>query len=141
MKSNIMTLPYSKTRARPFHSGEAAKQLLKSIPKLIGSPFVVQTSRGDGPVVGLTKVWSQTRGEAKLDDVQLHDLRHNFASAAVSSGQSLYVVGKLLGHTQASTTQRYAHLANDPLRMAADDISASIMERLGPRDSPAASSD
>nr|WP_310016074.1 tyrosine-type recombinase/integrase [Brucella pseudogrignonensis] len=46
----------------------------------------------------------------------IHDLRHNFASMAVSSGQSLYLAGKLLGHSQSQTTQRYAHLAPDPIR-------------------------
>ncbi|WP_353954642.1 tyrosine-type recombinase/integrase [Brucella pituitosa] len=55
-----------------------------------------------------------------------HDLRHNFASMAVSSGQSLYLVGKLLGHSQSQTTQRYAHLAPDPIRDAADSVSNMI---------------
>ncbi|WP_435655190.1 hypothetical protein [Brucella pituitosa] len=45
---------------------------------------------------------------------------------AVSSGQSLYLVGKLLGHSQSQTTQRYAHLALDPIRDAADSVSNMI---------------
>jgi len=53
-----------------------------------------------------------------LDDVRLHDLRHSMASDLLSSGAPLAVVGKVLGHTQASTTQRYAHLADDALRIA-----------------------
>jgi site-specific recombinase XerD len=57
---------------------------------------------------------------AKLQGVRIHDLRHSFASHLVSSGVSLPVVGKLLGHTQASTTQRYAHLADNPQRDAAN---------------------
>lgn len=129
---NVISLPDSKTGARPLQLGEAAKQLLKSLPRLDGSPFVFPSSRGSGPVVGLIKIWTQVRAQAGLEDVRLHDLRHNFASVAVSSGQSIYIVGKLLGHTQASTTQRYAHLADDPLRIAADDVSASISGLLAP---------
>ncbi len=54
--------------------------------------------------------------------MRLHDLRHSFASVAIVGGLSLPIVGKLLGHTQADTTERYAHLADDPLRAAAEAI-------------------
>jgi site-specific recombinase XerD len=61
-----------------------------------------------------------------LPDVRIHDLRHSFASSAVGLGESLPMIGKLLGHTQTQTTARYAHLADDPVRFAADRISAEI---------------
>ena len=70
--------------------------------------------------VGLQKAWDKIRRSAKLDDVRLHDLRHSFASVAVASGDSLYLVGKVLGHRQARTTERYAHLSDDPVRAVAD---------------------
>jgi len=57
-----------------------------------------------------------------LLDVRIHDLRHSFASIAAASGMSLFMIGKLLGHTQAVTTQRYAHLADDPMKLASDTI-------------------
>jgi integrase len=57
---------------------------------------------------------------ARLSGVRIHDLRHSFASHLVSSGVSLPIVGKLLGHTQQQTTARYAHLADDPQREAAN---------------------
>jgi len=66
----------------------------------------------------IKKAWHTIRTSAGLGDVRLHDLRHTHASHLVSSGLSLSIVGKLLGHTQASTTQRYAHLADEPLRQA-----------------------
>jgi integrase len=53
-------------------------------------------------------------------NIRIHDLRHSFASHLVSSGQSLFLVGKLLGHTQASTTQRYAHCSDASLRDSAN---------------------
>lgn len=66
---------------------------------------------------------------ANLLNVRIHDLRHTHASHLVSSGLSLSVVGKLLGHTQASTTQRYAHLADEPLRQAAELFSTRVGEQ------------
>ena len=59
-------------------------------------------------------------GRTGLTEVRIHDLRHTHASHLVSSGLSLSIVGKLLGHTHASTTHRYAHLADEPLREAAE---------------------
>lgn len=72
------------------------------------------------PLLTIKKSWITIRNRATLPDVRLHDLRHTYASHLVSSGLSLSIVGKLLGHTQTSTTQRYAHLADEPLRAAAE---------------------
>jgi integrase len=70
------------------------------------------------------------RGRAGLKDVRIHDLRHTFASTAVAAGQGLPIIGKLLGHTQVQTTARYAHLAADPVRVAADQVSGQIASLL-----------
>lgn len=75
-------------------------------------------------VTDIKKFWRSVRKLASIPDVRLHDLRHTFASHLVSSGLSLPLVGKLLGHTQAATTQRYAHLADDPQRAAAAQFGA-----------------
>ncbi len=76
--------------------------------------------------MGLQKVWARIREQAGLSDVRLHDLRHSFASVGAASGDSLLIIGKLLGHKTASSTSRYAHLADDPLKAAADRISQQI---------------
>jgi integrase len=68
----------------------------------------------------IKKAWHTIRKAAGFPEVRIHDLRHTHASHLVSNGLSLSIVGKLLGHTQASTTQRYAHLADAPLRQAAE---------------------
>jgi len=68
----------------------------------------------------------------RLNDLRIHDLRHSFASIAVSGGDSLYLVGKVLGHRQSRTTERYAHLKDDPLRAVADRTSGRIAAIMGP---------
>ena len=72
----------------------------------------------------------QANLHAGLKDVRIHDLRHTFASTAVASGQGLPMIGKLLGHTQVQTTARYAHLATDPVKHAANQVSAEIANSL-----------
>jgi len=84
-------------------------------------------SAGNGPTVGLYKSWEKVRQSLNLQGVRLHDLRHSFASFAAARGASLYVIGKALGHTQASTTQRYAHLSDDPVRRAAETVADQIL--------------
>ena len=82
--------------------------------------------------MNLEKPWRRIRAAAKLDDVRLHDLRHSFASVGASGGQSLVIIGKMLGHSQPATTARYAHLADDPVRAASEAIGrqiASAMDR------------
>lgn len=89
----------------------------KPAPKAAGDE---QLEGGERPLQDIRRFWQEVRDEANLEDVRLHDLRHTFASHIVSAGVSLPMVGQLLGHTQAATTQRYAHLAVEPLRAASD---------------------
>jgi site-specific recombinase XerD len=70
------------------------------------------------------------RKKAKLDDTRIHDLRHTFASLLVSGGMTLPMVGRLLGHTQAQTTLRYAHLYDDPLRAGLDQVGDALRPKL-----------
>lgn len=79
------------------------------------------------------EVWWRIRAVAGLEDVRLHDLRHTFASVAVTAGKSLPMIGALLGHTQTQTTARYAHLANDPVAKAAGETADAIEAALGPK--------
>jgi integrase len=88
---------------------------------------------GDAPGKPLQEVrglWAAVTAEAGLTDVRIHDLRHTFASLLVSGGMSLPMIGRLLGHTQVQTTQRYAHLADDPLRAGLDTVGDMLRPRL-----------
>jgi len=82
------------------------------------SDFVFPSRNGDQPIGDLKKSWAAIQKDAGLSGVRLHDLRHTYAAHLVSSGMSLPIVGRLLGHTQPQTTQRYAHLADAALRQA-----------------------
>ncbi|MCP4319521.1 MAG: tyrosine-type recombinase/integrase [Hyphomicrobiales bacterium] len=82
--------------------------------------FLFPGNAPDKPLQGIKKFWRGITEQAGLDDYRLHDNRHTHASHLVSSGLSLEIVGRLLGHTNPLTTKRYAHLADDPLRAAAE---------------------
>jgi integrase len=125
-----LRLPDSKTGAKVVPLGAPALRLLASLPREDDSPYVLPAQRGNGHFVGIQKVWQRIRDAAKLPDIRIHDLRHSFASIAVSGGDSLYLVGKVLGHRQARTTERYAHLKDDPLRAVADRTAGTIAAML-----------
>lgn len=121
-----LRLPDSKTGAKLVPLGAPALELLASLSRIEGNPYVIHGDKEGRHFVGLQKVWERVRARAGLEDVRLHDLRHSFASVAAGAGDSLIVIGSLLGHRDQATTQRYAHLSNDPLRAAADRISGQI---------------
>ena len=81
-------------------------------------------------MVNLGKPWGLIRTAADLQDVRIHDLRHSFASVAASEGASLHVIGKLLGHTQAATTARYAHLTEASLQDVSSSVGNAIADAL-----------
>lgn len=116
----------SKTGSKHVPLGEAALDCLSSVPKVQGNPFVIAGEQSGSHFVGLQKVWAAVRGSAGLENVRIHDLRHSFASVGARSGQSLFVIGKVLGHSTASATNRYAHLSDDPLRSATKVISRAV---------------
>ena len=129
----ILSLPDSKTGAKIVHLGMPALELLKGLPRVRGNPNVFPSSRTDGHLVGLHRIWVRIRRRAGLEGVRIHDLRHSFASVAVSGGESLYLVGKLLGHSKSRSTERYAHFADEPLKAAANRAAGKIAAALNGR--------
>ena len=93
-------------------------------------PFVHLSALGIGLNARVSRLWAALRKRIGLEDVRLHDSRHSFASVGVVNGAPLMVVGALLGRANHSTTQRYAHLANDPLAVASEEIGAVILEAM-----------
>jgi integrase len=127
----IARLPDSKTGRRNLSVTTPAWNILHELPRDPSSPFVLPGKRPDSHFIGIQKPWQRIRALAGLSDLRLHDLRHAFASEAVAGGSSLFVVGAVLGHRQAMTTQRYAHLVPDHVGGVADQTATRIATMLG----------
>lgn len=137
LAAGALHLPDSKTGRKTILLSVPAVDILKVWPKFAGSPYVFPGEgrgwRKGQHRVNLTDAWAWIRIRARIPDVRIHDLRHSFASVAVSSGQTLPIIGALLGHSQAATTQRYAHLMDDPLRAASNATGATIAAAMASR--------
>jgi integrase len=126
-----LRLRESKTGQKTVQLNRAALAVLESLPRIGDNPHVIVGQRAGAHLVNLTDSWHVIRQAAGLKDVRLHDLRHAFASVAASEGIGLHTIGGLLGHTQPTTTQRYAHLSADPLKRAAELVGAKIAAAMG----------
>jgi integrase len=110
-------------RRLPSKKGGAFKEskLVRSAKK--GNPWVFPGEGVDGHMTSIRSFWAAVCKRSKIKETRINDLRHTFASLLVSSGESLPVIGALLGHTQAKTTSRYAHLFDEKLREATEKVS------------------
>jgi integrase len=133
---SCLRLPDSKTGAKVVPLAAAALELLSKLPRKQKSPYVLPAAKGVGRYIGVQRDWERLRARASLDRLRLHDLRHSFASFAVAGGHTLFMVGKVLGHKQARSTEVYAHLADDPLRAVADSTAAHIAAAMRSQGAP-----
>ena len=130
-EASMLFLPDSKTGKKTVVLGGAARYLLGGLQRSRGNPFVFPGKKPGQHLVNLSKPWGRIRKLARIEDVRLHDLRHTFGSIGASAGLSLPMIGKMLGHSQPSTTARYAHLAQGPLRSATEMVDGEISKALG----------
>ncbi len=130
-------VPLSKSgKPRWIALSSSALALLESIPRVEGNDYIFPSPVTGRPCPSLWFPWRRIRARAGLADVRLHDLRHSFASFLVNEGVSLYVVQALLGHANARTTQRYAHLAHDTLSDATEIVDGIVTAQAGRRPPP-----
>lgn len=122
--------PGAKTGKRSVILSPVALAIFDAQPRIAGNPHVFPGQKNGAPKSNIWDAWKQIRTAAGIEDVRIHDLRHSHASVGVSSGLSLPIVGKLLGHKKASSTARYAHLADDPVRAATTAVGDIILGSL-----------
>ena len=129
MERGLLFLPDSKTGRKTIVLNAPALAVLSALQR-VGAYVIL----GDDPEKSrhdLNRPWKLVSKHAGLEGVRLHDLRHTHASFGASAGLGLPIIGKLLGHTQPSTTQRYAHLDIAPLRRASEDIGSRLATAMG----------
>jgi integrase len=122
LHGNTLHLPDSKTGEKQIYMPAAAMDIIGRLPRT-----------AHGTLTGIKspkKLWERIRKEAGCPDLRLHDLRHSFASAAISAGLSLAQIGELLGHKNTQTTKRYAHLVEEAQSAAATAAADRIMSRM-----------
>lgn len=133
LERGLLRIPDSKTGAKTIVLSAPAMAVLAGLPRM-GRHVVPGLSAGaidERPRADLQRPWAAIARRAGLDGVRLHDLRHSFASVGAGASLGLPVLGKLLGHTQARTTSRYAHVDAGPLRRASDIIGGRIAAAMG----------
>lgn len=113
-------------KARHIALNTDAMAILNALPKI--SAYIFANPETGKPYNDIRKTFDKVMRCAGISNMRIHDLRHNFASLAVNSGESLFVVQKLLGHASPQTTQRYAHLQHSTLQNASEKIAAVIRE-------------
>ena len=126
LEAGELQLRDAKTGARQVALSPAAVRVLSGIPRVADTPWVIAGRKPGTRLANLNASWLVVRARAGLDDVRLHDLRHSFASRALALGESLSMIGKLLGHRKVQTTARYAHLAQDSVKASAARVAESL---------------
>ena len=120
----IWSKPAASTKQRKPHIVRVSKpvtELLSIRREQSNSSYVFQ-SRNGKPLQDVKKTWASITKAAGIEGTHIHDLRHTYASVAISNGVDLYTVGQLLGHTQTQTTARYAHLFDETLHRATETV-------------------
>lgn len=132
IRGDVIWLPDAKTGPRRVLLSPAALRVLDSLFEIRRGPYVIAGDIDGQHATDIQRPWRRIRAKAGIDDVRLHDLRHTYASIAAMAGHSLPMIGRLLGHTQAQSTARYAHLADATTRKAADEVDAVISSFVNP---------
>jgi integrase len=122
-------------RSRYVPLSKEALKIIGQLPSKGQSEYLFTNSRNGERLQSIDKVWQRLRLQAGLPQLRLHDLRHNFASFLVNSGESLYTVQRILGHQSPDQSTRYAHLSGSSLQHAANSVSGYLDKALNKKGS------
>jgi integrase len=129
--NGLLRLPDTKTGLSIRPLGRPALEYLTRLHEQSVSEWVIPSMTDPTkPFVNIQKAWRRIRARCDLEDVRIHDIRHSLGATATGLGNSLPIIAKMLGHSQISTTSRYAHVADGPLRQATDQVSREIASKL-----------
>ncbi|RYZ87515.1 MAG: site-specific integrase, partial [Proteobacteria bacterium] len=123
MEKQVFRLPMERAKtakSRFVPLSDQAMEVLRSLPRWDGCPYVVPNPKTRKPFTSIFASWNRARKAVGLSDVRIHDCRHSFASWLVEAGYSIYIVSKALGHSSSRTTERYAHVSDSTLRGASN---------------------
>lgn len=131
LEGNRLRLADSKTGEKLVRLNSAAREVIEAQEPMLGNPFVFPSPVKPGaPLYDVKGVWTRIRTRARLGDVRLHDLRHNYAATGAADGLSLHQLGQLLGHKDPSTTARYSDLTDSPAQRAAERVGQALSKAM-----------
>ena len=130
VRGNRLKLRDSKTGPRTVWLGDDARTVLDALPRSRNIPWLFWNSERRAPLLKLSNYWPSIRDRAGLSNVRLHELRHTFASHAAMNNETLSMIGRLLGHRSLGATSRYAHLGDEHVSNATQQIGSAIEQLL-----------
>lgn len=130
LQRELLLLPDSKTGRKAINLSAPAIAILKSLPRHADNPYVICGAKAGSCATNIRPRWEVIREAAGLPGVRIHDLRHSYASVVAAQGGSLPMIGRLLGHSQPATTQRYVHLVEDPVKKLNDQVGRTLSAAL-----------
>ncbi len=130
VKGNRLLLRDSKTGPRTVWLGSAAREVIDSLPRRPKIPWLFWNCQYRGPIGCIQHLWRTILERADLGKLRIYDLRHTFASHAAMSKETLPMIGWLLGHANHQSTARYAHLNDEHLLDAAQQIGDTLQNLL-----------
>lgn len=130
VRGNRLKLRYGKTGPRTVWLGDDARAVIDAVPRRRDNPWVFWNERFSQPFKSIDHYWHRIRNEAGLGKLRVHDLRHTFASHAAMNKETLPMIGRLLGHACPQSTARYAHLDDEHVLDAAEQIGSAIEQMM-----------
>lgn len=117
-------------RSHVIPLSQSALKIIRALPRIVGNPFVIVGNKKNSYLKNPTKAWYRIRKRAGLEDVRIHDLRRTVGSYMAQGGASLPLIGRVLNHSNPSTTAIYARIGDEAPRAALEAIENTVMNSI-----------